>query len=417
MTLYADLEMSQLTFWGLPQAARMEAFRRLRQLDRPVFVPEQAVPFIKAGPGYYALVRHADVLEASRNAEVFSSEPCANSIPDMPRWLAVYFGSMINMDDPGHARLRRIVSRAFTPRVLAKMEADLAAAAAEIVDRAIEEGPQDFVTQIAARLPVRVICDMMGIPPDRHDYVLRRTNVILGNVDPEYTGIGVELTRLNTARGLVRLLRAGRQLSRLAARLGKERRLRPTGDLVSLLVNGEERLTSQELGSFFILLVVAGSETTRNAISHGLKLFTDHPAQRRLLMDNFEGLIGKACDEIIRYSTPVIQFRRTVTREHEMNGMTYREGDKVLLFYNSANRDESVFTDPDVFDITRDPNPHVGFGGPGPHHCLGAHLARREMTVMFRELFTRLPGIKAVGEPDYLLSNFINGVKHLRYTF
>ncbi|MFI7440447.1 cytochrome P450 [Nonomuraea indica] len=417
MTLYADLEMSQLTFWGLPQAARMEAFRRLRQLDRPVFVPEQAVPFIKAGPGYYALVRHADVLEASRNAEVFSSEPCANSIPDMPRWLAVYFGSMINMDDPGHARLRRIVSRAFTPRVLAKMEADLAAAAAEIVDRAIEEGPQDFVTQIAARLPVRVICDMMGIPPDRHDYVLRRTNVILGNVDPEYTGIGVELTRLNTARGLVRLLRAGRQLSRLAARLGKERRLRPTGDLVSLLVNGEERLTSQELGSFFILLVVAGSETTRNAISHGLKLFTDHPAQRRLLMDNFEGLIGKACDEIIRYSTPVIQFRRTVTREHEMNGMTYRKGDKVLLFYNSANRDESVFTDPDVFDITRDPNPHVGFGGPGPHHCLGAHLARREMTVMFRELFTRLPGIKAVGEPDYLLSNFINGVKHLRYTF
>ncbi|MFG3440817.1 cytochrome P450 [Nonomuraea sp. NPDC047897] len=417
MTLYADLEMSRLDFWGLPQAARMEAFRRLRRLDRPVFVPELAVPFIKAGPGYYALVRHADVLQASRDAEVFSSEPCANSIPDMPRWLAVYFGSMINMDDPKHARLRRIVSRAFTPRVLAKMETDLAVAATEIVDRAIEEGPQDFVTQIAARLPVRVICDMMGIPPDHHDFVLRRTNIILGSVDPEYTGIGVELSRLNTARGLVRLLRAGRQLSRLAARLGKERRRRPTGDLVSLLVNGEERLTAQELGSFFILLVVAGSETTRNAISHGLKLFTDHPAQRRLLLDNFEGLIGKACDEIIRYSTPVIQFRRTVTREHEMNGMTYRKGDKVLLFYNSANRDEAVFTDPDVFDITRDPNPHVGFGGPGPHHCLGAHLARREMTVMFRELFTRLPGIKAVGEPDYLLSNFINGVKHLRYTY
>ncbi|MBB6349571.1 cytochrome P450 [Nonomuraea muscovyensis] len=417
MTLYADLEMSQLDFWGLPQAARMEAFRRLRRLDRPVFMPEQTVPFIKAGPGYYALVRHADVLEASRDAEVFSSEPCANSIPDMPRWLAVYFGSMINMDDPKHARLRRIVSRAFTPRVLAKMESDLAAAAAEIVDRAIEEGPQDFVTQVAARLPVRVICDMMGIPPDQHDYVLRRTNVILGNVDPEYSGIGVEMGRLNTARGLIRLLRAGRQLSRLAMRLGKERRQRPTGDLVSLLVNGEERLTSQELGSFFILLVVAGSETTRNAISHGLKLFTDHPAQRRLLLDNFEGLIGKACDEIIRYSTPVIQFRRTVTRDHEMNGMTYRKGDKVLLFYNSANRDESVFTDPDVFDITRDPNPHVGFGAPGPHHCLGAHLARREMIVMFRELYRRLPDIKTVGEPDYLLSNFINGIKHLRYTY
>jgi cytochrome P450 len=417
MTLSADMDLSQIPFWGLPQAERLETFRKLRALDRPVFVTEQVVPFVGGGPGYYALVRHADVTEASRNAAVFSSEPCSNSIPDMPRWLSVYFGSMINMDDPRHARLRRIVSRAFTPRILSKMEEDLARAAAEIVDEAIKEGPGDFVTQVAARLPVRVICDMMGIPPRLHDVVLRRTNVILGNADPEYTGLAPDYSRFNVARGLVQLLRAGFSLNRLAARLGDERRKRPTGDLVSLLVNGEERLSPQELGSFFILLVVAGSETTRNAIAYGLKLFTDHPDQRELLLGDFDGRIVGACDEIVRYATPVIQFRRTLTRDHEMNGIAYNKGDKVLLFYNSANRDESVFTDPDAFDITRDPNPHVGFGGPGPHYCLGAHLARREMTVMFRELFTRLPGIRAEGEPDFLLSNFINGVKHLRYTW
>ncbi|MFI6385951.1 cytochrome P450 [Nonomuraea sp. NPDC050540] len=416
MTATSDIDLSQIPFWALPQAERMDAFRQLRGLERPVFVRENHVPFIGGGPGYYALVRHADVTEASRNAAVFSSEPCSNSIPDMPRWLAVYFGSMINMDDPKHARLRRIVSRAFTPRILSKMEEDLARAAAEIVDDAIAQGPGDFVEQIAARLPVRVICDMMGIPAKFHDMVLRRTNIILGNTDAEYTGIEPDFKRMNVARGLGKLLHAGYSLNRLAARLGDQRREHPTGDLVSLLVNGEERLTSQELGSFFILLVVAGSETTRNAIAYGLKLFTDHPAQREHLMADFDGRIAKACDEIVRYSTPVIQFRRTLTRDVEMNGMRYNQGDKVLLFYNSANRDEAVFTDPDTFDITRDPNPHVGFGGPGPHYCLGAHLAKREMTVMFRELLTRLPAIASEGEPDFLLSNFINGIKHLRYT-
>ncbi|MEU7989836.1 cytochrome P450 [Streptosporangium canum] len=417
MTVSApDVDLSEILFWARPQAERMEAFRRLRELDRPVFVRENKIPFVGHGPGYHALVRHADVSEASRNAGVFSSEPTANSVVDMPRWMAVYFGSMINMDDPRHARLRRIVSRAFTPRVLSKMEEDLQRAATRIVDEAIAEGPGDFVAQIAARLPVQVICDMMGIPPELHPRVLRATNIILGNADSEYTGIDPELTRWNVGRGLVKLMAAGRELNRLAARLGRRRRGDSTGDLTSMLVNGEESLTPQELGSFFILLVVAGSETTRNAISHGLKLLTDHPDQRELLVDDFDGHIPGAVDEIIRYSTPVIQFRRTVTREYELGGQAYRKGDKVLLFYNSANRDEAVFADPDAFDITRHPNPHVGFGGPGPHYCLGAHLARREVTVMFRELLTRMPAIRAAGEPSYLLSNFINGVKHLPYT-
>jgi len=400
-------DLSNLVFWGLPQQERMAAFRRLRELDRPAFFRENKIPFIRAGAGYYALVRHADVSEASRNAGIFSSEPTSNSIPDMPRWMAVYFGSMI-------------VSRAFTPRILAKMEDDLRRAAAEIVDDMGESG--DFVTEVAAKLPVQVICDMMGISPEFHDFVLRKTNIILANADNEYSGIEIDHTdpkapfrRRTVARGLVKLIGAGRSLSRLAQHMGRERQKNPTGDLTSLLVNGEERLTTQELGSFFILLVVAGSETTRNAIAHGLKYLTEHPEQREMLLGDFEKHIPGAVEEIIRYATPVIQFRRTVTADHAMYGQDYHKGDKVLLFYNSANRDEAVFTDPDVFDITRTPNPHLGFGGPGPHYCLGAHLARREITVMFRELFTRHPNLRTVGEPSYLLSNFINGIKHVGY--
>ncbi|MBF8193851.1 cytochrome P450 [Nonomuraea sp. K274] len=428
----SSAELAQAPFWALPQAERMAAFRRLRGLERPVFVPERSLPFVGGGPGYYALVRHADVVEAGRNAAVFGGEPGAGGVPGLPAWLSGPFGPAIDLDDPRHVRLRGIVARAFSPRILAKLEDDLAAAAAEIVDRVIEEGPGDFVAQVAAKLPVRVICDMMGIPAKFHDMVLRRTDIILSSTGPqptgpehagpehagpEDTGIASSLSRVDVARGLARLLHAGFSLTRLAARLGDERRRRPTGDLVSLLVNGDERLTSRELGSFFVLLVVAGSETTRNAIAYGLKLLTDHPGQRELLLERFDERIVGACEEIVRYATPVIQFRRTLTRDHEMNGVAYKRGDKVLLFYNSANRDEAVFADPDTFDITRDPNPHVGFGVPGPHHCLGAHLARREMTVMFRELFTRLPAIRSVGEPDFLPSNFVNGVRRLRHTF
>jgi cytochrome P450 len=413
------VDLSDLGFWSLPPDERERAFARLRGLDRPAFFPELKLPFIKHGPGYYALARHADVVEASRTPQVFSSEPCSNSVADLPRYMARYFGSMINMDDPRHAKIRRIVSRAFTPRVLAKLETDLQASATRIVDGL--DGPGDFVTDVAARLPVQVICDMMGIPHRLRPMVYERTNIILGLGDPEYTG-GRQytdgITRSGVLYGLAAAMSAGYELNHLAMRLARRRRREPADDLVSALVTANvdgESLTDQEIGSFFILLVVAGNETTRNAMSHGLKLLTDNPEQRELLLEDFDGRIGGAVEEIVRMATPVIQFRRTVTREHEMNGHTYRPGEKVLLFYNSANRDEAVFEDPGTFDITRSPNPHVGFGGPGPHFCLGANLARQEITVMFRELFTRVPEIRSTGRPDRLFSNFINGIKHLPF--
>jgi cytochrome P450 len=235
----------------------------------------------------------------------------------------------------------------------------------------------------------------------------------------EYSGVRGSLASPRTLRLLGGNLRAIAELHRLVARLGRARLRDPAtgseGDLVSALVHANvdgEALSVRELGSFFDLLLVAGNETTRNALAHGLKLFTDHPGQRELLLSDYEGRIGGAIEEIVRYASPIIQFRRTLTREYELGGRAFAAGDKVVLFYLSANRDEAAFEDPDVFDITRSPNPHVGFGGPGPHLCLGAHLARMELKAMFRELFTRLPDVRAEGEPRWLLSSFDNGIKH-----
>ncbi|MEV4467987.1 cytochrome P450 [Nonomuraea salmonea] len=409
-----DFDLSDRDFWARPMSEREEAFERLRRMESPAFFEEMEISYAPKGPGYYALVKHADILEASRNPEVFcSGDGGATNIPDMPAEFAEYFGSMINMDDPRHARLRRIVSRAFTPKMIKQFEADVEAAATGIVDDLLAKGPGcDFVTEVAARLPLKIICDMMGIPERDYQYVFDRSNVILGGFDPEYTG--GDLTQIAE-----RLLTAGMELQQLVQDLAAHRAEHPTGDLTSSLVNANidgERLTMQELGSFFILLVVAGNETTRNAISHGLHLLTTDPGQRALWLQDVDGRAPGAVEEIVRLASPVNFMRRKLTRDFEMNGHLYEKGRKVVLFYWSANRDASVFDDPLRFDITRQPNPHVGFGGPGPHFCLGAHLARREITVMFRELLRRVPGIEG-GEPDRLHSSFINGIKHMECRF
>jgi methyl-branched lipid omega-hydroxylase len=409
----ADIDLSDTEFWGRPLTDRQAAFAVLRAEEHPPFFAEPETPFADPGPGYYALVRHADVVEASRNPEVFSSGRGATSIPDLPIEFNEYFGSMINMDDPRHARLRRIVSRAFTPRMIKKFEGDVQQVAATIVDDLLAGGPCDFVDRVAARLPLTIICQLMGIPDSSYDLVLRDTNVILSGMDPDFLGEDLE-------QAVGQILGAGAELADLVTALAAERAGRPGDDLVTALATANidgEQLTSAELASFFILLVVAGNETTRNAISHSLVLLTDFPDQRELLMADFDGRLGTAVEELVRYSTPVIFMRRTVTRDHRMNGHDYREGDKTVLYYWSANQDESVFADPLRLDITRAPNPHVGFGAAGPHFCLGSHLARREVGVMLRELLTRIPDVRAAGPPDRLLSSFINGIKHLPCTF
>jgi len=258
-----------------------------------------------------------------------------------------------------------------------------------------------------------MICDLMGIPEEQYDTVFEQSNIILSNGDPEYIPEG--------ANPVEALLMAGATLAEIMKALAKDRAENPADDLTTALLNAEldgEKLTDDELGSFFILLCVAGNETTRNSISHGMKLLTDNPAQRNLLLGDIDAHLSGAVEEIVRVASPVMHFRRTVTTDGTvLGGQELNAGDKIVLWYGSGNRDESVFENPYDFDITRDNSNQIGFGGPGPHFCLGAHLARRQINVLFRELLTRLPDIAVVGEPDYLRSNFINGIKHLNVEF
>jgi cytochrome P450 len=412
-----DIDLSDLEFWATSQEQRNADFKRLRE-NRPIAFfaeaefPSASIP-IPTGPGYYAITRYSDIVEMSRHPELFCSGQGATSVTDLPQEFLEYFGSMINMDDPRHARLRRIVSAAFNPRMVSSVEESIQAVADSIIDRVRQKGECDFVTEVASRLPLQVICDMMGISEGDYDTVFHASNVILSMGDTEYIPEGED--------PVVALLNAGTELTGLMEGLAAYRADNPTDDLTSELLHANvdgESLTHQELASFFILLLVAGNETTRNAIAHGLWTLTEHPDQRAIWMADVDGETTKtAVDEIVRWATPVIMMRRTVTEATTLSGHDFKEGDKCILFYNSANRDEDVFENPDVFDVKRAPNPHIGFGAPGPHFCLGAHLARREITVMYKELFKHLPDIHASSEPDRLVSNFINGIKHMNCSF
>lgn len=404
-----QLNISDVGFWLADRDHREAAFKALRDAPGLRFFPEQVFedsPF-PPGPGYWALVRHEDVWAASRNPELFCSGQGSN-IGDLPQELNEFFGSMINMDDPKHYRLRSLVAKGFTPREVARVEEYVTVKAASVVDKMLAAHPDgtcDFVEAIAAPLPLQVICEMMGIPDDDIEQIFQWTNVILGAGDPEYGGSYEAL--MNAALGMFGYAQA----------LGEDRRANPVDDITSVLMNAEvdgEQLSTQEFGSFFILLVVAGNETTRNAISHGMKALTDHPDQRALWFDDFETHNRTAVEEIVRWATPVIHFRRTATADTELGGQPIAAGDKVVLWYASANRDERVFPEPFRFDVTRAPNPaQVGFGAGGPHFCLGANLARREISVMFDELRSRVPDLRITGEPEYLQSAFINGIKRL----
>jgi cytochrome P450 len=343
----------------------------------------------------------------SRAPELYCSGRGTN-IPDLPEAFNEFFGSMINMDEPRHGRLRRIVSRGFTPRALGRLEEDVQRRARQTIDRVIDRGHCDFVSEIAAPLPLEIICDLMGIPESQARFVFEKTNVILGLGDPEYVPEASSI--------IASALGAGKALADLMLDLAKHKQGRGDHDLTSELLDADvdgETLTHQELASFFVLLVVAGNETTRNAISHGMKALCEHPDERRRWAADFEGVGATAIEEIVRWSSPVMHFRRTVTRDTALAGQPLRAGEKVVMWYGSANRDEAVFADPFRFDVLRRPNEHVGFGGPGPHHCLGANLARREMRVMFREIFRRLPDLEITGPPEFLRSNFIHGIKRM----
>ena len=406
------VDLSDTAFWARPPAEQEAAFAALRRHRPFAFFAEPELPFLPPGPGYYAVVRHADIETVSRDPRLFCSGRGAVSIADMPEDLAEFYGSLISMDDPRHAKIRRIVSQAFSPRMLEALVDEVDGLAREIVTAARDkaragDGTVDLVREISAPLPLLIICRLMGVPEQDHGVVFDATNVILSGGDPEFVA--------SPDVALTAFLEAGGALAGLMTRLAAERLESPTDDLTSALVNTQvdgERLTHQEIASFFILLCVAGNDTTRTAISHGVHALSLHPEQRdRWAAD--PGLTRSAVEEVVRWSSPVRWMRRTVTQDTEVGGQALRAGDKLLLFYNSANRDPAVFADPDVLDLGRTPNVHFGFGGPGPHYCLGAHLARREIGVAFRAMFDLVPDLAVVGEPDRLQSSFVNGIKRL----
>ncbi len=406
-----EIDLSAPEFWVASRDYREEAFATLRRHAPVRFFAEMEVEnFPIPGPGYFALTRYDDIWHASRNPHLFCSGR-GISIPDLPIEIAEFFGSMINMDDPRHARLRGIVQAGFTPRMVTQIEGYVQDKARTLVDGVLERFPGgecDFVQEIAALLPLQIICEMMGIPAADEQKVFGWTNTILGAGDPEY-GSSLDV-----------LMAASLEIFQYAQELGQDRLDHPADDLTSTLMHAVvdgERLTTQEFGSFFILLVVAGNETTRNAISHGMKALTDHPDQRDAWWTDPDGVTRTAVEEIVRWASPVLHFRRTALADTEIAGVPIEEGQKVVFWYNSANRDDTKFVDPYRFDVRRDPNPQVGFGAGGPHFCLGANLARREIAVMFDEIRRRLPDLQITGEPAYLESAFINGIKRMPSAF
>jgi cytochrome P450 len=400
-------------FWRQPLADRMVRFAELR-VEAP-FTPVMTTnPLSQADEPFYAVTRYAEVVEISRRPHDFCSGKGSTSIIDMPPEALEFFGSFISMDDPRHARQRGIVARSFTPRQLQGVLDSVETICTEVIDDICEQGEVDLVEAVSQPFPLLIICDMMGIPRSEFSTVLRATNVILGAGDPDLVGEGDVFGAM---------LNAGLELTGLMNEIAEDRRKNPRDDLTTALVHntlGEDMLAPTEVAPFFILLAVAGNDTTRTATTLGMQLLADHPDQRAVWQADLAGIAPTAVEEIVRAASPVTFMRRTVTHDVTLSDQEFHEGDRLILFYGAANRDPRVFDDPEGFDVRRDPNPHVGFGGPGPHFCLGAHLARRELSVVFRQLLSRLPDIEVAGDPVPLQAMgipLVGGIKHLPVRF
>ena len=393
-----DLSDSRSYVTGVPHAW----LAHLRRHD-PVHWQEE-----RGGPGFWAVTRYEDCVTVNRDWERFSSAARGTMPFEMPESDIEQQGlMMLNMDPPLHTRYRRLVNKGFTPRMVRDLEESIHRSTDAIIDQVAEEGRADFVTDISAELPLRVIAELLGVPQGDRHRMFEWSNNMVGNEDPEYQG------QAEAA------LTAAMELYAYAAALYGKKRLDPHADLMSVLTTVEvegEQLTELELELFFLLLTVAGNETTRNLMSGAMHAFFENPGQWQRLLDD-RSLLPAAVDEMLRFVTPVMNFRRTAMTDVVLSSTKIAPGDKVVFFHASANRDEDVFDDPDTFDVGRDPNPPIAFGGGGPHFCLGANLARMEIRVMFEHLLDRLPDIRQDGDEQHLQSQFINGVKHLPVAF
>ena len=357
--------------------------------------------------GYWVLSKHRDVKEVSRRNDIFQSGP-NTALPqfadDMVREdIDMQSVILLNMDGEHHDRLRRIISRGFTPRAVERLRDELTQRAHSIVETAAAQGYGDFVEQVASELPLQVIAGLLGVPQDERDKLFRWTNEMTGNEDPEFAHVDGRQSSM--------------ELLGYAMEMAAKKAADPGEDIVTALINadiGGEKLTDDEFAFFVLMLAVAGSETTRNSITHGMIAFVNNPDQWELYRRERP---ATAADEIVRWATPVTAFQRTAVKDTELSGVPIKAGQRVVMFYRSANFDEEVFDDPDTFNILRDPNPHVGFGGTGVHYCLGANLARMTIDLIFNAIADQMPDLSPIGEPDRLRSGWLNGIKHWRVDY
>ncbi len=408
----SDVDLTDLDRWS--RGAPHEWFALLRS-EAPVFWQDE-----RDGRGFWSLTRYGDILAASKDYGTFSSEAGGTSLMDLTPDQVQSRMSMLDSDPPKHKRLRNIVSKAFTVRAVNAYEDRIRSMFREVLDDAFAERELDFVDAVAVELPMRILCELMGVPLEDRRYLVELGNRMLGNTDPDHAG---EFTAghadLSRYAHLPFSSPAAPEMFGYANALAAKRRSEPRDDLTTRLLEAEvdgDRLSEHEFELFFLLLVTAGNETTRHAMSNGLLALLEHPSQRDRLLTE-PALIPTAVEEILRWAPSLLHFRRTAIQDVELGGETIRSGDKVALWYISGNRDEEQFPAADRFDIGREPNRHLAFGLGGPHFCLGAHLARLELRIWLEEMLPALGRLELAGEPRRLRSNFFNGVKSLPVCF
>ncbi|WP_051223859.1 cytochrome P450 [Conexibacter woesei] len=380
-----------------------EAFAELRR-EAPVYWN----PEPDGGKGFWAVTRYEDIRFVHRNVELFSSELGGTSLEDLEPQYVEARKSMIDMDPPRHDELRGLIARRFTPRAVHVWEEQVRKVTREVLDVALPKGEFDFVREISSEIPMQVFAEILGVPQDERRIIIEIGDRLLGNQDPEY-----KVADDDAHRHLPFSSPAALEMFEFGRRLAAERRKHPRDDIITQLAF--EPLTQQEFDVYFVLLATAGNETTRHTITHGLLGLLEHPEELEKLRNagDDEALRKTAAEEMLRWATPVHHFRRTAAQDVELAGAEIKAGDKVTTWFVSGNRDETVFDDPDRFDIARSPNPHMAFGPGGIHHCMGAHLAKMEVRIAFEELLARVDSIELAGPPERLRSNFFNGIKRL----